>query len=325
MGQKRPIYLWADHTERNAQAGMIFGELGMQLGGTAPGLYAYGGSWNLLAPNAHATDHEKGGSDPIDLDSMETAETDEDLVLVPDGSGGVGWAMPAAPGVNGRVLQGIYTGDVTWTAAWDFDGDLTDKIGALDLTDNGISTIKFGAYGGRQVAFFDDAKAEETTGAAALEITGDCTYAVLVKLDGGYPASIATILTHMASGELEAQNVLYSVGFNPTQIKALWEYGAGSNTALFVNRPAPMDDWAMVVCIRDTAANTLRLVINGVDLGTTAYTNEATGGGDGTLLIGQSADGEKAKMWIAGAAVVNSAISVAHAQNLHTFAFGGTP
>lgn len=48
------------------------------------------------APAAHHATHEEGGSDPIETANLGTSELDTDLVLTPDGAGGVRFVLPPA-------------------------------------------------------------------------------------------------------------------------------------------------------------------------------------------------------------------------------------
>jgi hypothetical protein len=54
-----------------------------------------------LGAGTHATSHEDGGSDELEVTDLATSETDTDLVLHPDGSGGVVWDTDATGGGGG--------------------------------------------------------------------------------------------------------------------------------------------------------------------------------------------------------------------------------
>lgn len=49
-------------------------------------------------PTAHASSHEDGGSDEIEISNLPTTETDTALVLKPDGLGGVAWGSAGGGG-----------------------------------------------------------------------------------------------------------------------------------------------------------------------------------------------------------------------------------
>ena len=56
-------------------------------------------------PAAHASSHEDGGVDELEIADLATAETDTALVLHPDGAGGVAWGADATGGGSGGLTQ----------------------------------------------------------------------------------------------------------------------------------------------------------------------------------------------------------------------------
>jgi hypothetical protein len=71
------------------------------------------------APAAHAIDHELGGADVLEVSDLATSESDDTLVLAPDGAGGVEWraeaggssvtALSAAGTTNTAIANGSWT------------------------------------------------------------------------------------------------------------------------------------------------------------------------------------------------------------------------
>jgi hypothetical protein len=71
--------------------------------GTGDVLAYDGASWvpaTSSAPGAHASTHQAAGTDELLIESQGTAETDDTLVLKPDGAGGVAWGAPGGSGGN---------------------------------------------------------------------------------------------------------------------------------------------------------------------------------------------------------------------------------
>lgn len=56
-------------------------------------------------PKVHATSHEAGGTDELEITSLATSETDDALVLAPDGAGGVEFRAESGGG-GGATLDG---------------------------------------------------------------------------------------------------------------------------------------------------------------------------------------------------------------------------
>jgi hypothetical protein len=61
-------------------------------------------------PTAHAASHEDGGSDEIEIADLATAETDDTLVLHPDGAGGVEWGPDLGSGGSSGHYEILVTG-----------------------------------------------------------------------------------------------------------------------------------------------------------------------------------------------------------------------
>lgn len=87
---------------------------------TATDVLAYDGSlWVPTAagtPGAHASSHEDGGADEIEIANLPTSETDTALVLHPDGAGGVVWGTDAT-GAGGGGSGATFVASSTATGA----------------------------------------------------------------------------------------------------------------------------------------------------------------------------------------------------------------
>ena len=73
------------------------------------------GSLPAAAPAAHASAHEAGGSDPLEVADLGTAELNAALVLAPDGAGGVSWV--ALSGIVRESFDNRGTPTVTGSAS----------------------------------------------------------------------------------------------------------------------------------------------------------------------------------------------------------------
>ncbi len=100
------------------------------------------GEWQptaASAPGVHETTHEAGQTDELPVENMGTAETDDSLVLAPDGIGGVAWVSPAVVAtlddLSDVLAPAPNDGDVlTWSdgsAAWVPD-TATATVASLD-------------------------------------------------------------------------------------------------------------------------------------------------------------------------------------------------
>lgn len=64
------------------------------------------------APASHHATHEFDGSDPVNAEDLPTTETDDTLVLKPNGAGGVSWqAIPTAKGAFAEATNATPTPD----------------------------------------------------------------------------------------------------------------------------------------------------------------------------------------------------------------------
>jgi len=89
-----------------------------------------------IAPAAHHATHEQGGSDPILVGDLGTAELDTNKVLAPDGAGGLDWVYPpSAP-----LIESLPTAEMDDT---------------LVLSPDGASGVHFVAIAGGPGVMFD--------------------------------------------------------------------------------------------------------------------------------------------------------------------------
>ena len=128
---------------------------------------------------------------------------------------------------------------------------------------------------------------------APYQILGDITYAVRVKLDA-LPASNSAdwFIFCAASGETEAENILYGIGVRNNSGSYYWrvihEYGAGTNLTLdFADTIATGTDYDVLV-VRDAVAKEYTVYVNGASIGTQSYANAPTGGTSSVLRVGGS-------------------------------------
>lgn len=56
-------------------------------------------------PTSHASTHENGGSDEIEISALSTSENNTALVLKPDGAGGVSWVIDEVRSLDGYVFE----------------------------------------------------------------------------------------------------------------------------------------------------------------------------------------------------------------------------
>jgi ferric-dicitrate binding protein FerR (iron transport regulator) len=78
--------------------------------------------------------------------------------------------------------------------------------------------------------------------------------------------------------ETEAENHLYAHGLKLGKLRAFHEYGPGVNQEYLSSSPIEPDRWTHVAIVRDTAAKTYKLYINGTLSDTRPYAENPTGG-----------------------------------------------
>ena len=130
---------------------------------------------------------------------------------------------------------------------------------------------------------------------SALQITGDLTLALWVNYDALSSAASGNVLVaHGATGETEATNILYHFGIKSDNTFRLeWESSAGTDTSVESSATATMSasQWYHVAAVRDSTAGEVKFYIGGSLLGSSqSYSTSPTGGTDGSLVLGASAD-----------------------------------
>lgn len=70
-------------------------------------------------PLPHASSHEDGGADELEVADLATSESDSTLVLRPDGTGGVAWGEETSSAAGGFVPTLIPSGE-TFTVPEDY-------------------------------------------------------------------------------------------------------------------------------------------------------------------------------------------------------------
>jgi len=124
----------------------------------------------------------------------------------------------------------------------------------------------------------------------SLLITGDLTVEGWVSLDT--VGAVQNIATFGASGETQATNALYQLRVDSGgDIGFLHETGGGSNTDLTFDTNLVADQWYHLSAVRDAAAKTVSVYVNGQLFGTKSYTSNADGGTSGTLKVGADTTG----------------------------------
>jgi len=162
---------------------------------------------------------------------------------------------------------------------------------------------------------------------AAYQITGDVSYACRVK-PSALPASNSEDWIFMCgeSTESEADNIIYSIGIRNTSgsyyWRVFWENGAGSNNLVdFAYSIATGTEYSLVV-VRDTAAKTIELFVDGVSLGTQSYANNPTGGSNTRIRVAASwVSGQEYSGEVGEVIVWNRKLTSVEAASYHTIAF----
>lgn len=168
---------------------------------------------------------------------------------------------------------------------------------AYELTHTGTANdTGFGVDTGGPAKQYSSASSSRTTGAVntVTHLLGDMTYECWIEWDS-FPSdgNQAKIFSQAASGETEANNYLHQLSLLNTAgvYTLLWfhERGAGVNDG-----SAAGIAWSVttgvrhhLVFTRNSATNALEAWVDGVSLGTTSYTDDATGGSNTALSIGR--------------------------------------
>lgn len=104
-------------------------------------------------PTAHSASHENGGGDEIEIANLGTAETNDTLVLAPDGAGGVEWRAETG-GAGALVLLEQHTAaasaqlDFTSWYSSTYDEYLVEFINIFPATDGADLLLRVSTNGG---------------------------------------------------------------------------------------------------------------------------------------------------------------------------------
>ncbi len=122
----------------------------------------------------------------------------------------------------------------------------------------------------------------------SLAITGDLTVEGWFRLDQltGDTQSLAAFIGNTSS-ESSADNALYELAvLSNGTVTFFMENGGGSNEQLTTAQAVEVGEWVHLAAVRDSAAKTQTIYINGEHAGTRTYTNDADGGGNAQLTLG---------------------------------------
>ena len=148
-------------------------------------------------------------------------------------------------------------------------------------------------------------------GNSSLQITGDMSVSCWFKADT--IANNMALLSMGASGETEADNVLYQVFFDTTSgndLEYMHENSAGNNNNQVIDSNLSVDIWYHLVMTRNDTSNEVKLYIDASQSGSTyTYANSPTGGSNGVLEIGKKEDGNYFDGNILEVAVWNTELS----------------
>lgn len=140
-----------------------------------------------------------------------------------------------------------------------------------------------------------------------LRITGDMTFQCLWVMHA--VVNNAALISHEASGELEAQNSLYLFG---TQTYPAWQFFTESGAGVNSSHTGTFGHWVIGQLTHITVtrtSNVVRLYLNGRQHGTASSAlTTPTGGSDGRLRIGSSLTTRVSGV-MASAALIDSALS----------------
>lgn len=227
------------------------------------------------------------------------------------GGGGVAFTG-AAPGFldfTGAVYGNHFdakTGGTTWAA--DTGPDLVDTHGnASEVQGNGKRTYCYLRAGALTAAL-----------SASLQITGDLTLVMAIRrLDTA--TSNQTFVSMCKSGELAADNILYSVSNASTKLESRHESGAGVDQAFVWNTAESGDTryfenpWVLVWLRRAGAFQYLG--VDGFSSQGAFIASAPSGGGDGFLHVGSLAGGQLlASCGVAGLGIWDSDIGYSAVQ-----------
>ncbi|PIQ76459.1 hypothetical protein COU78_06670 [Candidatus Peregrinibacteria bacterium CG10_big_fil_rev_8_21_14_0_10_49_24] len=129
----------------------------------------------------------------------------------------------------------------------------------------------------------------------ALRITGDMTISLWANYDMlSSSASGNVLVSHGATGEDSASNILYQLSLKSTKkLRMQWENGEGDDVAIDSSTAATMagSSWKHIAVTRSSTDGEVKFYVSGALLGVAqTFLSDPSGGTDGSLFIGRSAD-----------------------------------
>jgi len=219
---------------------------------------------------------------------------------------GLGFEPPATAWGYGASLTELCS---NLEAYWKFDdgsgtsaSDISENShdGSLQNMEssNWSTSVSSGLGFANSAALLFDGTEESVTVAsdAGVQITGNLTLSLWVKYDALASASSGNVLlSHGTAGETEAANILYQFSIeDDATLRLQWENGEGVDSVLESSEAASMvsGQWYHLAATRNSSTNEVRFYVDGSLLGTAvAGAMDASGGTDGSLVLGAGADG----------------------------------
>ncbi len=127
-----------------------------------------------------------------------------------------------------------------------------------------------------------------------LQISGDVTVEAWVYVNAypTYTFPFAEIVQQAGRDNYEENNELYTLAISGDGlVDCFHENGEGVNNTLFSKNPVGMGKWTHLANVRDAAAQTYQIYINGVLDTTGTYKNNPTGGSNTSFFVGSNFDG----------------------------------
>ena len=208
---------------------------------------------------------------------------------------------------------------------WQFSADslLTDSSGNSYTLTVETGTERYTRINTHLHAFFFDGATSlwHNAAVAALRITGDVTFMCLWVLDTA--VALAPWVSHLASGEGEAQNILYRFGFTSGTYGTQWltESGAGVDSSYSIDSHMSPPGQLCHVAVTRTS-DVIQMYQQGRTFGdaSTALTTP-TGGADGRHRLG-STGSTHIRGAMASAVLYNRALSAQEIRDEYHYTMG---
>ena len=131
---------------------------------------------------------------------------------------------------------------------------------------------------------------------SGLRITGDLSLSLWMNYDAlSSAASGNVLLSHGTTGETAADNMLYQLSMkSDNTLRLQWESSTGTDTSVESSSAATTSagEWLHIAVTRDSTAGEVKFYASGVIIGLAqTFSSDPTGGTDGNLVIGASAEG----------------------------------